>query len=64
MLKNLLTTYVFESILFIHIKNFLQNYELYVQCICTETKKGTKKEKTHIKHPQVTSLWAVQRKIH
>ena len=35
-----------------------------MQCICTETKKSTKKETTHIKHPQVSRLWVVQRKIH
>ena len=35
-----------------------------MQCICTETKKSTKKETTHIKHPQVSRLWVVQRKMH
>lgn len=33
-------------------------------CICTETKKAQKKETTNIKHPEVSRLWVVQRKIH
>lgn len=35
-----------------------------MQCICTETKKHKKKETTHIKHPQVSRMWVVQRKTH
>jgi hypothetical protein len=35
-----------------------------VQCICIETKKAHKKETTHIKHPQVSRLWLVLRKIY